>query len=157
MSRRVGESLLRGVIEGAGRLWGQAQERRPLPADLLESEDAYLAVFDAPGVRASDVQVRYTDGELFVRLDRAREHREGFEMRAPGRGLALDGRVALPEDARVDPDGATATLTTDGALRVELPKADEPTGESIHISAETATDVGESETATSGVDTENEG
>jgi HSP20 family molecular chaperone IbpA len=43
-------------------------------------------------------------------------------MRYPGRGLALDGSVTLPEDAVVDPDEATATLKKDGTLHVRVPK-----------------------------------
>jgi HSP20 family molecular chaperone IbpA len=100
------------------------QERRPLPVDVLESDDAYLVVFDAPGTRASDVQVRYVDGEVRVRIDRFRDFYDGFEMVIPGRGLALDGRTTLPEDAMVDPDAATATLTDRGTLEIEVPKID---------------------------------
>lgn len=118
IGRSVGESLLENVGRAAGRL----QERRPLAADLLESEDAYLAVFDAPGATAGDVQVRYDDGTVLVRVDRFREFYPDFEMRFPGRGLALDGSVELPEDAAVDPDGATATLRDNGTLEVEIPK-----------------------------------
>jgi len=125
IGRSVGESLLENVGRAAGRL----QERTPLSADLLESEDAYLAVFDAPGAQASDVQVRYDAGTVLVRVDRFREFYPDFEMRFPGRGLALDGSVTLPEDAAVDPGGATATLRENGTLEVELPKREEVGGE----------------------------
>ncbi len=91
-------------------------------------------MFDAPDASAKDVQVRFSDTTVHVRIDRVREHREGFEMRFPGRGLALDGQVKLPRDAVVDPENATATLTKNGTLRVELPKVEEPTDEPIRIS-----------------------
>ena len=122
ISRSVGET----VAENVGRAAGRLQEAKPLSADVLESEDAYLVVFDAPGAAASDVQVRHEDGEVLVRIDRFREFREGYEMRFPGRGLALDGSVELPDDAAVDPDRATATLRSDGTLAVEVPKLSEP-------------------------------
>ena len=61
---------------------------------------------------------------MHVRIDRTREHREGFEMRFPGRGMTLDGHVDLPASASVDPDGATAKLTDTGVLRIEIPKVD---------------------------------
>jgi len=121
--RDIGESIGESVVENVGRVAGRAQERTPLPVDLLESDDAYLAVFDAPGATTQDVQVQYRDGVVEVRIDRFRGFHENFEMRYPGRGLALDGRVELPADARVDPDAATATLRDSGTLEVEVPKA----------------------------------
>jgi HSP20 family molecular chaperone IbpA len=124
--RDIGRSVGEAVAENVGRAAGRLQEATPLSADVLESEAAYLVVFDAPGAVASDVQVRYEDGEVLVRIDRFREFREGFEMRYPGRGLALDGSVELPGDALVDPDAATATLRDDGTLAVEVPKRGDP-------------------------------
>ncbi|MFB6229337.1 MAG: Hsp20/alpha crystallin family protein [Halobacteriales archaeon] len=124
--REIGRSVGETVAENVGRAAGRLQEATPLSADVLESEDAYLVVFDAPGATASDIQVRYEEGDVLVRIDRFREFREDFEMRYPGRGLALDGSVELPDDAVVDPDGATATLRDDGTLAVEVPKRDEP-------------------------------
>lgn len=118
LGRAVGEA----VLEGVGRTAGRVQEARPLRPDLLEGEDAYIAVFDAPGAAASDVQVRFDDGKVRVRIDRFRDPYEGFEMRYPGRGLSLDGRVRLPRDAAVDPEGATATLRSNGTLEVRVPK-----------------------------------
>lgn len=119
----IGESIGNAIFENLGRAAGRVQENKPLPADLLESEDAYLVVFDAPGAVASDLQVRYAEDRVEVRLDRFREFYDEFEMRYPGRGLALDGVVTLPEDAAVDPDAATATLKHDGTLHVRVPKA----------------------------------
>lgn len=121
---QVGRSVGETVLEGVGRTASRVSEARPLRPDLLEAEDAYLAVFDAPGAAASDVQVRFEDGKVLVRIDRFRDHHEGFEMRYPGRGLSLDGRVRLPREARVDPDGASATLRANGTLEVTVPKAE---------------------------------
>ncbi|HKL28043.1 MAG TPA: Hsp20/alpha crystallin family protein [Natrialbaceae archaeon] len=120
----VGKSVTNAVLKRVGRTRARMQERRPLPVDVLESDEAYLVVFDAPGTRASDVQVRYVDGEVRVRIDRFRDFYDGFEMVIPGRGLALDGKTTLPEDAMVDPDAATATLTDRGTLEIEVPKVD---------------------------------
>jgi len=47
-ARSLGDTIL----ENVGRAAGRVQERTPLPADLLESDDAYLVVFDAPGAEA---------------------------------------------------------------------------------------------------------
>ena len=122
MIREVGEAVGERATEVVGRAMGRAQESRELPVDLLVSEDAYLAVFDAPGTKGDDVQARYEDGAVLVRVDRFREHRERFEMRFPGRGLALDGRVELPADADLNPEEATATLRENGTLYVRVPR-----------------------------------
>jgi HSP20 family molecular chaperone IbpA len=79
-------------------------------------------VFDAPGATSSDVQVRFDDNTVEVRIDRFRDFYEGFEMLVPGRGLALDGQVTLPEAAAVDPEAADATLRRNGTLEVRVPK-----------------------------------
>lgn len=125
MIRDTVESIGNLVLDGIGRASSRVQERRPLPVDLLESDDAYLAVFDAPGATASDVQVRFDDRTVRVRIDRFREFHEGFEMRLPGRGLSLDGRVRLPEGVAVDPENASATLTTNGTIHVRIPKSED--------------------------------
>jgi HSP20 family molecular chaperone IbpA len=122
MIREVGASLGRAVLDGIGRAASRLQERTSLPADLLESDEAYLAVFDAPGAIGDDVSVHLEDDTLSVRIDRFREFHDGCEMRFPGRGLALGGEVALPEGASVDADEAEATLTRAGTLEVLLPK-----------------------------------
>ena len=125
--REIGRSLGSSILQRVGRAASKVQEGKPLPVDVLESDDAYLAVFDAPGATGSDVQVRYTDGSVLVRIDRFRDFHEGFEMLFPGRGLSLDGKADLPADAVVNAEEATATLTEHGALRVRVPKRVEAT------------------------------
>ncbi|MEF8791441.1 MAG: Hsp20/alpha crystallin family protein [Haloarculaceae archaeon] len=138
MLRDIGESIGTAVLDGIGRAASRLQERRPLAVDLLESDDAYLAVFDAPGVETEDVQVRFEEGAVLVRVDRFREFFEGYEMRAPGRGMSLDGRADLPEGASVDPERAAATLTDHGTLRVELPKVESEADRAVEITADEA-------------------
>ena len=132
MIRDVGETVGGVVLETVGRAMGRTQERRQLAVDLLESDEGYLAVFDAPGVLGEDVQVRFEDGTLFVRIDRFREFRDEYEMRFPGRGLTLEGHVDLPPEATVDPTRADATLKQEGTLHVFVPKVpdEETTDES---------------------------
>jgi len=129
-------SLGDAVVENIGRAAGRVQEQTPLPADLLESDDAYLVVFDAPGVTASDVQVRYVDDRVELRVDRFRDFYDEFEMRYPGRGLSLDGSVTLPADAVVDADAATATLKDNGTLQVHVPKADPEEEDAVAVDIE---------------------
>ena len=120
--RDIGRSFGSAVLQRVGRAASKVQESKPIPVDVLESDDAYLVVFDAPGATGSDVQVRYADGAVLVRIDRFRDYHEGFEMVFPGRGLSLDGRADLPGDADVDAESASATLTEHGTLRVRVPK-----------------------------------
>ncbi|MEF8977727.1 MAG: Hsp20/alpha crystallin family protein [Haloarculaceae archaeon] len=124
MIREIGEAIGDSVVESVGRAVGRTQEQRPLPADLLESEEAFLAIFDAPGVEQGDVQARFESGEIHVRVDRFREFHEGFEMRFPGRGLSLGGSVSLPDGASAEPSEATATLKESGTVHVRVPKAE---------------------------------
>lgn len=132
----LGRSVVDAVAERVGRGISRLQERRPLAADLLESDEHYLIVFDAPGATASDVQVRFRSGEVRVRVDRFRSFHEGYEMRFPGRGLALTGRERLPPDADVDPTAASATVTDRGTLHVEVPTVE--TGEDVPVSDDDA-------------------
>ncbi|QWC19737.1 Hsp20/alpha crystallin family protein [Halorubrum sp. 2020YC2] len=118
----TGRSALRSALERVGRGWGRVQERRPLSTDLLESDDAYLVVFDAPGVRGEDVDVTFLDHTVEVNLERFRDFYDGYDLVFPGRGVSLSGSVDLPRDADVTPEGANATLTRNGTLRVEIPK-----------------------------------
>ena len=121
----TGRSVVRRALERLGRGWSRMQERRPLSYDLLESDDAYLVVFDAPGVRGEDLNVTFLDHTVEVELDRFRDFYDGYEMLFPGRGVSLSGSAELPRDANVTPQGANATLTRNGTLQVEIPKNDD--------------------------------
>lgn len=135
-ARSIGDA----VVENIGRAAGRVQEQTPLPADLLESDDAYLVVFDAPGVSAGDVQVRYIDDRVELRIDRFRAFYEEFEMRYPGRGLSLDGSVTLPDDAVIDAEAATATLKDNGTLHVCVPKTEPEEDDSGAVDVDEGTD-----------------
>ena len=123
--REFTESVGQVVLGGVGRVASRMQERKPLPSDLLESDDAYLVVFDAPGADMDVIQVRFERGTVKVRIDRFREFHEDYEMLFPGRGLTIEGTASLPDDAVVDPRAANATLAKNGTLRVEVPKVDD--------------------------------
>ncbi|WP_435363171.1 Hsp20/alpha crystallin family protein [Haloarchaeobius sp. DYHT-AS-18] len=125
--RDIGKSVSNSVLKQVGRAASQMQENRPIPVDVLESDDAYLVVFDAPGTTQSDVQVRYIDGAVEVRIDRFRQFYEDYEMRVPGRGMSLDGHAQLPDDALVNAEDAKATLRKNGTLEIEIPKEEAET------------------------------
>ena len=157
MFKELGERVESAVLEGIGRSSARWQEKTPLKVDLLESDDAFLAVFDAPGVRREDVEVRFDENTVFVRIDRFRDFHDGFEMRLPGRGLSLDGSVDLPADAEVDAREADATVAQNGTLRVTVPKVEsgrrvtvnDETGSGPH---DTGAPVGDTDDGAAGVD-----
>ncbi len=124
--KAYGRQAVNTVLERVGRGIGQVQERKPLAYDLLETDEAYLVVFDAPGATKDDIQVKFMDNELEVRIDRFREFYEGFEMRFPGRGLTLSGTARFPDDASISASTVepAATLTRSGTLQVRVPKAE---------------------------------
>ncbi|MFC7134128.1 MULTISPECIES: Hsp20/alpha crystallin family protein [Salinibaculum] len=155
MIRELGEAIGDTVVESVGRAVGRTQEQRPLPADVLESDDAYLVVFDMPGVEGADVQVRYEDDTVEVRADRFRDFHEGFEMRFPGRGLSLDGHATLPDDAVVDPDAATATLKRNGTLQIRIPK-EETASDDVAVEEEDEVAAEDEDEAGSGAEADDE-
>ncbi|MFO7833395.1 MAG: Hsp20/alpha crystallin family protein [Halohasta sp.] len=138
--KSYGKEAITTVLERVGRGIGQVQERKPLAYDLLETDEEYLVVFDAPGATTEDVQVRFLDTELEVRIDRFREFYEDFEMRFPGRGLTLSGTADLPDDASISAGDTdpSATLTRSGTLQVRVPKSEH--SRSVTVDDEPATE-----------------
>jgi HSP20 family protein len=133
--RELAEAVGGAVLKRVGRAASRMQEESPLPVDVLESDDEYLVVFDAPGASAQDVQVNFEGDEVRVRVERFREFREGFEMVFPGRGLTLEGRAKLPEDAVVDAEHGRAELNENGTLSVFLPKSGAQAATNIEVTA----------------------
>ena len=121
-----GGTLRRGLTYAlyrqAGRLRSQIQRTRSLPADVIETTDTYLLVFDAPGVSSEQLEVRYHNGTVRIGVDRFRSRPDGFDLRFAGRSMELDGAVDLPSEAVVDPELATAHLGDAGTVSIELPK-----------------------------------
>lgn len=120
------ENSLHEVIALAAR---QYRSGTSLPVDLLETDEEFLAVFDAPGTRSEEVDVRFERDTLHLRVGRSREDHEGFELQVPGRPMTLSSTVSLPSDVPVDAEDADAILTDRGTLEVHIPKVSErPTG-----------------------------
>lgn len=95
-----------------------------IDVDLYETAEEFVAVADTPGAQEGDVQVRYLEDRILVRVERFREHREGFEVVVPGRPLTTYGEIELPNDAQIAARTAAATLRKNGTLMIELPKAE---------------------------------
>lgn len=89
------------------------------PADVEETDDAYLVEVDVPGIRKNDVEVHLRGRELTVtgRIDE--RERSGVLHRRSRRTGRFDCRVLLPGE--VDHQNVEATLT-DGVLTVRVDK-----------------------------------
>lgn len=88
-------------------------------ADLLESDEAYLVVFDLPGASAETTDLEVADGKLVIEARREKSLPDGFSYVREDRPLFVDATVPLPPDA----DAGTAEATMErGVLEVRLPK-----------------------------------
>lgn len=91
-------------------------------ADILEADDHLLVIVDTPGAKANEVDLKFQDGRITVRVDRHEEPPEGATSRLQMRPRSSERTITLPETVSVDPDQATATLTDNGTLEIRLPK-----------------------------------
>lgn len=104
------------------------------PIDLIDEDDAFVAVVDLPGFTAEDIDVQL-DEERTLRVqathedDRTRE--EGTYIRRERRTETVDRSVTLP--SVVDPAETEATFDN-GVLTVRLgKKSPEPKGTDIEV------------------------
>ncbi|MBH5333952.1 Hsp20/alpha crystallin family protein [Streptomyces pactum] len=100
------------------------------PADLEETEDAYLLQVELPGVRREDVTVELNAGELSVHGEVRERERAGVLRSGTRRTGRFDHRVSLPRDT--DAEHVTAELR-DGVLTVTVPKAERSRPRRIEI------------------------
>ena len=102
--------------------------------DLSETDEAYLARFDLPGLKPNEVEVQFEDGVLTVRGERAHqesEEQEGF-LRAERSFGAFFRSIRLPQGT--DPDGIEA-MFENGVLHVRMPKLEASQPRRIEVQA----------------------
>lgn len=102
----------------APRLW-DAEHFRP-PADLEETDDAYIVEVELPGVRKGDVDIELSGGRLTVAGERKERERAGILRRRTRTVGRFFYEVVLPGD--IDDDGVDAKLD-DGVLTITVPKS----------------------------------
>jgi HSP20 family protein len=112
---------LLALQEQLERLSGQETAGWTPPVDIFETAEAYLVTAELPGLRRSDIEVRYHDGHLILQgtrpsLDVPCERYHRVER---GHG-GFHRRFSLP--SAVDAAGIVADLK-DGVLTVTVPKA----------------------------------
>jgi HSP20 family protein len=128
--QRMGQ-LLGGAFGGG---WPPPAAGWAPPADLSETDEAYLAEAGLPGVARDDISAGLAGQELVISgefTDTGKEARALRRGRRPGRS---GYRVLLPGQADPDPDKVTAALA-DGVLTVTVPKAEAGKPRRIQITA----------------------
>jgi len=100
-----------------------------VPADLLETDEGYVAVFDLPGYERDAVDVRLADRTLTVSAERDTDG-EGEYVRQERSGGSVSRTLTLPSAVEV---GATSATYEKGVLRVRLPRRAGGDGESIPV------------------------
>lgn len=89
------------------------------PADVEETDDAYIVDIELPGVRKQDLDIEIADRRLTVRGERKEKARVGILRRRERTVGRFQYEVTLP--GNVDEDGVAANLD-DGVLAVRIPK-----------------------------------
>jgi HSP20 family protein len=89
------------------------------PADVEETDDAYLVDIELPVVRKQDLDIEIADRRLTVRGERKEGQRVGILRRRERTVGQFQYEVTLP--GTVDEPGITANLD-DGVLSVRVPK-----------------------------------
>jgi HSP20 family protein len=92
----------------------------PFPADLEETEDAYVVEIDLPGVSRNDVTLEVSGHELTVYGEVKERERTGFLRRQTRRVGRFHHTVSLPGE--VDVERIKASLD-DGVLIIQAPKS----------------------------------
>ena len=92
----------------------------PPPADVEETDDAYVVDVELPGVRKSDIAVSVEGRRLSVDAERRERQRTGVLRRRTRAVGHLRYEVVVPGD--IDADEVKASLD-DGVLTVRLGKA----------------------------------
>ncbi|MFG1694208.1 Hsp20/alpha crystallin family protein [Nonomuraea sp. NPDC049309] len=99
-------------------------------ADLTETDDAFIAEVDLPGVKKDDIDVEMNDRELIVTGHVEEKETNGRPHHRMRRTGAFEHRVLLPGE--VDAEKVSATLS-DGVLTVTVPKAEKARPHHIEV------------------------
>ncbi|WP_274911649.1 Hsp20/alpha crystallin family protein [Streptomyces sp. WZ-12] len=90
------------------------------PADLPETDEAYVVECEPPGIRRADLDVEVGEHEVSISGELRKSERAGA-LRHRGRPTGqFEYRAPLPVDVR---SGDVTASLTDGILTVTIPKA----------------------------------
>jgi HSP20 family protein len=103
-----------GLWQAGGQAWAPA-------ADLSETEDAYVAEVELPGISKDDIHVELNGQELAITGEYKDAGTSGQALHRARRAGRFEYRVLLPGQA--DADKITASLAN-GVLTVTVPKTE---------------------------------
>jgi HSP20 family protein len=112
--------LFRDVFGDLGTEMGRVREVG-VPLDLEETEDAYIAELDVPGVKKDDLNVEVLGNEIHVRGEVRERERTGVLRRQSRVVGAVEHRFTVPEG--IDAERVEAELS-DGVLTIRAPKVE---------------------------------
>lgn len=101
--------------------WPTSGNRFVPPADLEETDDAFLVEIELPGINRNDIDVELTGRRLTVRGERKERERVGVLRRRTRRIGQFHYEVTLPDE--VSGDDIEAQFA-DGLLTIRAPKAE---------------------------------
>jgi HSP20 family protein len=102
------------------------------PADIEETEDAWIVEAELPGVDRKDINVEAQGSELVVSGEIKERERKGILRRRTRPVGFFELRVALPGD--IDADNVEASVN-DGVLTVKIPKTDRSRARRIDVAS----------------------
>jgi HSP20 family protein len=100
------------------------------PAEVSETENAYVVAVELPGVHKDQISVALQDREVIV-TGEATDQVKGRRHRSSRRTGRFEYRAMLPGD--VNPEGVIAQLA-DGVLTVTVPKPEAARPREIEVS-----------------------
>lgn len=123
--------LVDGILEGVRNFSPVASVRYPR-YDFVETAEAYLLVFDLPGVKRDEISVTTEGEEVVLSGERSRpEWGEDAAVRRSERPFGGFRRaLRMPADVRIDDIKARLD---DGILTVTLPRHTEASGRKVDI------------------------
>ena len=123
MDRLMQSAFPRGGEPGAVGAWAP-------PADVEDTDDAYLVELELPGVDKDQITVEVAEGELDIHGEIKEKERTGVVRRQTRHVGQFDYRTSLPPNA--DTAHVSAELTN-GVLTVRVPKAEKGKPQRIEI------------------------
>ena len=120
----------RPLLPGSEKNLSVQEGYRTPVTDLRETESAFIAAIELPGVSKGDISLNVTDKTIEVRVDRKQESK--VEEKGVTRYSAVSRQFYrnFPLPKPVTPKNAEAELR-DGILRVTVPKAE--AGDSFQV------------------------
>jgi HSP20 family protein len=108
------------LLEGSGAFASVPGIAFIPPADVEETDDAYIIELEVPGIPREDIEVQISGGRLIVSGERKEKERVGLLRKRTRRVGRFQYEIQLPSD--VDGQNVSAHLEH-GELTIRVPKS----------------------------------